>query len=198
MRNQIISRPLQLAASLFLGSCSLTDSPSELLNVLSVKFSEGTPAVDGQTVAYSGSVFDTPSLDKFRFKMVFHVKADNSMHTEKAAFGSDAVKPILNFRINSKSSAPISTPIPAFSVAGGTIGDLSFPIEIPIAVIDRATARKIVNGDAIPYFLSGTVKFDLLDGTSLKGSGASDLDLTSGEISTRPPSSVVTLLSGLL
>lgn len=187
-----------LVAALFLGGCELLDSGSGLLNVFNVKFSEGSPSVDGQNVTYSGSILETPALEKFKFKMVFHVKADNSGNQESAAFGSDQVKPILNFRINSKSGAPIVTPIPAFSVAGGKVVDLAFPIEIPLTVIDKALARKIINGDPVPYFLSGTLKFELLEGTTLKGSGASELDLTSGEISTRPSGSVTSLLSGLL
>jgi hypothetical protein len=181
-----------------LQSCSLLDSASDLFNVFSVKFSEGSPPVDGQNIVYSGSVLETPSLDKFRFKMVFHVKADNSRNSDRAAFGSAALKPVLSFRVNSKSATPISTAIEPFSVEGGKVGDLQFPIEIPLTSIDRAVLKRIVNGEAIPYFLSGSAKFDLLEGASIKGSGESELDLASGEISTRPSHSVTGLLSGLL
>lgn len=185
------------ALPMLLGACSLVDQANQAMNVASVKFSEGSPAVDGQTIDYTGSLL-SPSLDKFKLKMVFHVKADNSANGGKASFGSDAVRPILNLRIDSRSNTPISTPVPAFSVAGGEVATLDFPIEVPISAIDRATARKIVDGDPIPYFLSGTLKFDLLDGTTLKGTGTSDLDLASGEISTRPSASVKSVLSALL
>ena len=198
MRSKILSITALLTASLFLGSCSFLDSAEDLLNVFSVKFSEGSPAVDGQTVVYSGSAFEAPSLDKFRFKMVFHVKADNSGNSFKAGFGTPLVKPVLKFHINAKSNDPISTTIAPFSVEAGKVGDLAIPIEIPFTAIDRVLARKIVNGDPIPYFLSGSVKFDLLEGTSIKGSGKSELDLASGEISTRPPSSVTGVLIPLL
>lgn len=198
MSPKLSSLTALLTAAFILASCSLLESTKEILNVLSVKFSEGSPAVDGQTITYSGGILETPSLDKFNLKMVFHVKADNSANSHRASFGSEAVKPVLNFRINSKTGQPISIPVAPFSVEGGSIADLQFPIEIPVTSIDRATARKIVDGDPIPYFLSGSVKFDLLEGTSIRGSGSSDLDLSSGEISTRPSSSVVTLLSGLL
>ncbi len=190
--------PFSLLALICLSGCDVLDSGGGLLNVLSIKFSEGSPPVDGQNVTYSGGLLETPNLEKFRFKMVFHVKADNSANDYKAGFGSDKLKPILNFRINSKSGTPISTTLEPFSVAAGAIASLDFPIEIPVATIDKAMMRKIINGDPIPYFLSGTIKFDLLDGTTMKGSGASELDLTSGEISTRPSGSVTTLLSGLL
>jgi hypothetical protein len=177
--------------------CDKLDSAVELGNVASVKFSEGSPAVSGQNVAYSGSVL-SPSLDKFKFTMVFHVKADNSGNTGKAVFGSDALKPILGFHLNSKSSTPIQTTVPAFSVAAGAVENLDFPVEIPIALIDKATVRKIINGDPLPYFLTGTLKFDVLEGTALKGAGTSQVNLASGEIETRPSSSVTGLLTPLL
>ncbi|MDB5051436.1 MAG: hypothetical protein JWO30_4507 [Fibrobacteres bacterium] len=190
---------LALAASALgvLSGCSLTDAAGAL-NVFSVKFSEGSPAVDGQTVTYSGSVLGTPSLDKFSFKMVFHVKADNSGNDTKAAFGSANLKPILNFRIASKSNLPVSTTLEPFTVEAKSIASLDFPIEIPVSALDRAMVRKIIAGDPIPYFLSGTLKFDLFDAGKSKGAGTSELDLASGEISTRPSGSVTTLLSGLL
>jgi hypothetical protein len=59
-------------------------------------------------------------------------------------------------------------------------------------------ARKIIDGDPIPYFLSGTLSYEVLQGTTLEGAGKTEVDLTSGEISTRPSGSVTTLLSGLL
>lgn len=193
----------QLALSLLaglpfvLGGCNLADSANNALNVASVKFSEDSPAVDGQDIVVSGNAFP-PGLDNFKLKMVFHVKADNTANSGKAEFGSDAIQPVLNLRINSRTSSPISAPIPAFSVSPGDITTLDFPIEVPVSSIDRATLRKIANGDPIPYFLSGTLKFDLLDGTTLKGTGSSSLDLASGEISTRPSSAVQKALSALL
>jgi hypothetical protein len=178
-------------------ACNPLDAASEALNVASVKFSEGSPAVDGQDIAYTGSRL-SPSLDKFKFKMVFHVKADNSGNRGKAAFGSDAIHPIVELHINSRSALPVQTPIPSFEIAGGAVETLDFPIEIPLTALDKATARKIANGDPVPYFLTGSLKFDVLDGSTLKGTGVSHLDLASGEIETRPSGSVKELLSGFL
>jgi hypothetical protein len=197
MRKHQFALSLFAGLSMLLGGCSLVDKANEAMNVASVKFSEGSPAVDGQNIDYTGSLL-SPSLDKFKLIMVFHVKADNSGNSGKAVFGTDAIKPILNLHINSRSSTPISTPIPAFSVEAGAVTTLDFPVEVPITAIDNATARKIVNGDPIPYFLTGSLKFDLMDGTTLKGTGSSELDLASGEISTRPSSSVKSALSALL
>lgn len=177
-------------------ACDPLDAASGAINVASVKFSEGTPAVDGQTIAYAGGL--PPSLDKFKLKMSFHVKADNSGNSGKAAFGSDDVHPIVELHINSRSALPIQTPIPSFSIAGGAVEDLVFPIEIPLTALDKATARKISGGDPIPYFLTGKLKFDILEGTTLRGASVADLDLASGEIETRPSGSVAALLAGLL
>jgi hypothetical protein len=178
-------------------ACDPLDAASGAINVASVKFSEGSPAVDGQTIAYSGSAL-SPSLDKFKFRMTFHVKADNSGNSGKAAFGSDAVHPIVELHVNSRSALPVQTPIPSFSIEGGAVENLDFQIEVPLTALDKDTARKIVHGDAIPYFLTGTLKFDVLDGTTLKGASAAHLDLASGEIETRPSGEVTGLLSGLL
>lgn len=198
MRKKILVPGVLAVFPFLFAGCSLTDSGSALLNTASVKFSEGSPPVDGQDVSYSGSLFGTPSLDKFALTLVFHVKADNSRNTGRASFGSDAVKPVLNFRIDSRQSDPIAAPIPAFSVPAGVVQDLQFPVAIPLTLIDKAVIRKIIAGDPIPYFLTGTIQFQLFEGTALKGSGESDIDLASGEISTRPSGSVVSLLSGLL
>lgn len=202
MRTQLPARPLALAVSclsiLLLSACNLKDTDTDLLNTARVDFSAGSPAVDGQNVTYSGGVLSTPSLDKFQLKMVFHVKADNSKNNGRAVFGSDALKPILNFRMVSKSSTPITTTIPSFSVAAGAVEDLEFPVEIPLVLIDKDVAGRIVDGEPIPYFLSGALQFELLEGSVPKGAGKSELDLTSGEIATRPSGTVVDLLSELL
>lgn len=188
---------LAAMALLPLAGCSPSDIGGDTLNVLSVKFSEASPAVDDPGVAYSGSVLDAPSLDKFKLKLIFHVKADNSANQGKARFGSSAVKPVVAFRVNSKTATPFTTTLEPFIIDPNTVANLDFPVEIPLAAIDKAVARKIVNGDPIPYFLSGTLKFDLLRGSG-NGSGVAELDLASGEIATRPSASVKALLVGLL
>jgi hypothetical protein len=202
MRTRLSPRPAAIAlaclSALLFPACNLKDADSGLLNAARVDFSAGSPAVDGQTVTYSGGLLTTPSLDKFQLRMVFHVKADNSRNSGKAVFGTDAVQPVLNFRILSKANAPVAAPIPSFSIAGGAVEDLEFPVAIPLALLDKSVVRRIVDGEPIPYFLSGALQFELLEGTVLKGTGKSELDLTSGEIATRPSGTVVDLLSGLL
>ena len=58
-------------------ACDPLDAASGAINIASVTFSEGSPAVDKQAIDYTGSPL-SPSLDKFKIKMTFHVKADNS------------------------------------------------------------------------------------------------------------------------
>lgn len=186
-----------LGPALFLQACDPLDAASGAVNVASVEFSEGSPAVDGQAIVFSGNAL-APSLDKFKFKMTFHVIADNSANAGKAAFGTDALRPVVGLRINTRSATAITTTVPPFSVAGGAVDTLDFPVEVPLSLIDKATLRKIADGDPIPYFLTGSLKFDLLEGTTLKGTGTSELDLASGEIETRPSGQAATLLSGLL
>jgi hypothetical protein len=197
MRLHQLALSLLAGLPILLGGCNLADSANNALNVASVKFSEGSPAVDGQDIVVSGNVFP-PGLGNFKLKMVFHVKADNSANGGKAEFGSDAIQPILKLHVNSRSSAPIEAPIPAFSVDAGAVTTLDFPIEVPVSSIDTPTLRRIVNGEPIPYFLSGSLKFNLLDGSTLKGTGTSNLDLASGEISTRPSSAVQKAISDFL
>jgi len=197
MRLHQFALSLLAGMPLWLGGCNLADSANNAINVASVKFSEDSPAVDGQDMVVSGNSLP-PGLGNFKLKMVFHVKADNTANSGKAEFGSDAIQPILKLHVNSRSSASIDAPIPAFSVPPGDIVTLDFPIEVPVSSIDKGTLRKIVNGEPIPYFLSGTLKFNLMDDTVLKGTGSSTLELASGEIATRPSSSVQKAISALL
>lgn len=68
----------------------------------------------------------------------------------------------------------------------------------PLPLLLLASCGPLEDGSPVPYFLSGTLRYQVLEGTVLQGSGKTELDLTSGEISTRPSGSVTDLLSGLL
>lgn len=196
LRRRILTTAFVLLGSAMLSSCDLFDSVSAALNVFGVSFSEDTPAVDGYKVTYSGGVI--PHLSDFALGMTFHVKADNTQNANRAAFGSDAVKPVLNFYINSKSNPPISTSVDAFSVEGGQVGHLNFPLSIPFSLISTDLAKKIVNCDSIPYYLSGTVTFNLMSGSTVAGSGTANIDLTSGKLSTCPSGSMFSALASLV
>lgn len=197
MRSRILATLLAFGSMAMLASCDLGESLKEAFAVSSVDFSSADSAYSGPTVggpslaesAYAlsfGGKTRTEVLGTYSLKLVFKVNADNSKNKQKASFGQ-TVRPVLRLRMNSKDDAsPIESTMEPFSVDAGKVGALEFPVSIPLTKIDRTTLKKILNGDDIPYFLSGTLNFDLMDGLELKGSGKSEVDLATGAIPTRP------------
>lgn len=196
MRARLLAAALGMGAIGLLASCNI----SETLNVLNVKFSSADPAYDGPTIGGPnwkqtlaqlavpvslGGPTNQEILEQYHLDLTFRVKADNSGNSQKASFGQ-TVRPVLNLRINEKTSSPISTEMAPFSVEAGKVGALEFPVQIPLTKIDKPTLKSILNGTDIPYFLSGTLNFDLMDNLQIKGSGKSEIDLSTGAIPTRP------------
>lgn len=201
MRSRILATVFALGTAGLLASCDLGQSIQEVLNVASVSFSSADPAYDGPRIAgpnwavsalalaaptYLGGKTKSQIMGEYYLDLTFKVKADNSKNTQKASFGQ-TVKPLLRLRMNDKNaSSYIESEMAPFSVNGGQVGALEFPVRIPLTQIDRTTLGKILDGDDIPYFLSGTLNFNLLEGTTIKGSGKSEIDLATGAIPTRP------------
>lgn len=203
---------------LALTSCQL----SETLNVFKLKFSSNGydgPSITGPSLTRVAVLMAPKTdfslgglsiggyglsarqvLDSFNIGITFKVNADNSGNSEKAAFGTDLVKPTLQFRMMSKSAAPIDVQFQPFSVDGGQVGALTFPVKIPLsAVTDDAIIKKVLAGDAIPYFLTGGLTFHLmgLDGKA----GAADqvsVDLLTDSVPTRPSDSDLKLSKELV
>lgn len=190
---RLLSLLTVLVFPLVLGSC---DSLTQALNVVNVKFTPADPVYTGPDITYNPpSILSVPQLSYFDLVMTFHVKADNTQNSQPAAFGSAAVPISLNFYVQSKNTTPIQVPIPSFSVAGGADTTFDFPVSIPLSDIANQTVlQEIVAGDSIPYFLTGTIGFNIAG----VGSGSSTIDLATGGIPTRPSGNVVTLLSGLI
>ncbi len=201
MRSRILATVFALGATGMLASCDLGESIQEVLNVASVSFSSANPAYDGPRIggpnwAVSALALATPTylggktksqiMGEYYLDLTFRVEADNSKNTQKASFGQ-TVTPVLRLRMNDKNAASyIESEMAPFSVEGGKKGALEFPVKIPLTQIDKTTLGKIIEGDSIPYFLSGTLNFNLLEGTTIKGSGKSEIDLATGAIPTRP------------
>ncbi len=197
MRSRILATVFALGATGMLASCDLGQSIQEVLNVASVSFSSADPAYDGPRIggpnwAVSalalalGGKTKSQIMGEYYLDLTFKVKADNSKNTQKASFGQ-TVRPLLRLRMNDKNAASyIESEMAPFSVDGGQVGALEFPVKIPLTQIDKTTLGKILDGDDIPYFLSGTLNFNLLEGTTIKGSGKSEIDLATGAIPTRP------------
>lgn len=211
MRSRILSVALAIGSVGLFSSCDLGQTINEFFTVFSVSFSSagtdgptiGGPswvvaAVQWATPNYLGGLSATEVLDQYHLDMTFHVKADNSKNSQKAAFGQ-TVQPVLNLYLNSTSTKPISTTMKPFSVDGGKVGSLDFPVQIPLTKIDRTILGQIFNGDAIPYILKGTLNFDLLEGLSIKGSGSSEVELATGAIPTRATGDLdFTAMKGLI
>lgn len=197
MRSRILATVFALGATGILASCDLGESIQEVLNVASVSFSSADPAYDGPRIGgpnwatsffnYTvGGMTGKQVLGEYYLDLTFKVKADNSKNSQKASFGQ-TVRPVLKLRMNSKDDAnPVESTMEPFSVEAGKVGALEFPVRIPLSEIDDITLGKILDGDDIPYFLSGTLNFNLLEGTTIKGSGKSEIDLATGAIPTRP------------
>jgi hypothetical protein len=193
-----------LALPLMLGACSITDSLSQQLNIINVSFSAANPAssgpaLGGPTVAsalvqlltpvYLGGPTNQQILAEYYLTDTFFVQGDNTGNTDTARFGTQAIKPILLFRIDSPTATPDSVTIPPFVVPGGQIANLKFAVQVPLTSINASILHEIIAGTPIPFYLSGTVKFDLVTPLgSVEGSSQSELQLASGNIPTRPGS----------
>ncbi len=196
MRSRILATVFALGATGILASCDLGESIQEVFNVASVSFSSADPAYDGPRIGgpswstsflnYTlGGMTKNQVLGQYYLDLTFKVNADNSKNTQKASFGQ-TVRPLLRLRMNDKNATSyVESEMAPFSVEGGQVGALEFPVRIPLTQIDRTTLGKILDGDDIPYFLSGTLNFNLLEGTTIKGSGKSEIDLATGAIPTR-------------
>ncbi|HQF53954.1 MAG TPA: hypothetical protein PK208_02420 [Fibrobacteria bacterium] len=202
MRSRILATVFALGATGILASCDLGESIQEVFNVASVSFSSADPAYDGPRIggpswgvtgaailAQKMGLPDGKTTDQimgeYYLDLTFKVNADNSKNTQKASFGQ-TVRPLLRLRMNDKNATSyVESEMAPFSVEGGQVGALEFPVRIPLTQIDRTTLGKILDGDDIPYFLSGTLNFNLLEGTTIKGSGKSEIDLATGAIPTR-------------
>jgi hypothetical protein len=200
-------RRLGAAASAFLlasllGSCNLLDAASQYANIVNVKFSEEDPAssgpsIGGPDVSTAIVQFATPSylggktaseiMGEYYLTDTFYVRGDNTGNSDTARFGSETVKPVLLFRIDDPNSlTPVSATIDPFVVPGGQKADLKFPVKIPLTSIPSSVLHEIAYGDSIAYYLSGTVKFDLVTPAgTISGTSQSELSLASGKIPTR-------------
>lgn len=201
-------KPLLLAtlAATALVACDMS-GVTDVLNVFKLKFASAGfdgPTINGPTLLEVADMLlpktniggislggqglsKTEVLGKYNLSMNFKVNADNSGNAERAQFGSSALKPVLLFRLNSETAQPCSVSVEPFSVSGGKVDSLKFPITIPLTAITSDIATKVLAGDSIPYFLSGIVKFNLMTPAGeIKSSDNAELHIVSDKVSTRP------------
>jgi len=189
-----------VAAPLFLGSCSLLDSLSETANIFSVKFSSGVPAYIGPTI--SGPSITQAGIDylihdanyvlgEYSLVITFRVVGDNRGNKGTASFGQH-VQPQLNLYVDTKANRPFKANIAPFSIDSGAVDTLQFPISVPLTTVrdmGPGVIDKILNGQSIPYYLTGQLNFQIVQGLTLMGDGSTEVDLATGSIPTRPSGS---------
>ena len=203
MRARILAVALGMGALGLMASCDLGQSLNDTLSVFSVKFSAGDtpfvgPTLVGPSVGQSLVDFATPNalggkskdqiIATYSLKLLFNVKADNTKNSNRAAFGSSAIKPILLFRVQTESADPIRDTIQPFEVEAGRDTTYPFEILVPATTLNNAgLLGAVFRGDSIPYFLSGALDFKMLDSFRKSvGNGTSEFKLTTGNVPTRP------------
>ena len=202
MRHRIRLLATLAAFPLLFGGCILDDW-DQTANLFKVSFHSADPAFTGPTISgpspvelalklalptYAGGITKEQALGQYSLVVTFHVVGDNRGNSGRASFAKD-LQPQLNFYINSKSNAPLTATIDSFSIDSGEVKTLDFPVSIPLTSIDQTILKQIVNGDDIPYYLTGSLNFHLMQGLTLKGDGFAEVDLATGAIPTRPSGS---------
>jgi len=172
------------------GCSDIADSLSAAFAVSKVDFSSASPnAVTSPrlTTSWSPTCLCTPGWKDVNLEITFNVRADNSKNTSRAAFGSDAIKPSLNFYVGDTVSNPISVTVKPFSIPGGTDTTIQFPITIPLSTVYSNSpniVKQIANSTPIPYRLSASLAFVLETGAGTITGPTCDLNLVTGGIPT--------------
>jgi hypothetical protein len=194
---RVLSLLSLLVFPLVLGSCDSLNSAQQQLNIVDVNFQSATPgssgpALGGPSVAQAildytlGGESSTQVLGEYHLTDTFYVQGDNTGNQDTARFGTQAIQPVLLFRINDPNATPDSVTIPPFVVPGGQVANLKFAVQVPLTSINSSVIHKIIAGTSIPFYLSGTVKFDLVTPLgSVEGTSQTELQLASGSIPTR-------------
>jgi len=199
-----------LVFPLVLSSCDALNSAQQQLNIVNVKFSSATPASSGPALGgpdvataiaqYAlpvsfGGLTASQILAEYYLTDTFYVQGDNTGNKDTARFGTQAIQPVLLFRINDPNATPDSVTIAPFVVPGGQIANLKFAVQVPLTSVNSSIIHKVIAGTPIPFYLSGTVKFDLVTPLgSVEGTSQTEIQLASGNIPTRPGSTDITSL----
>jgi hypothetical protein len=197
-----------LAGFVFMG-CSLTDSLEQTANIAKVKFSGVGWSAQVKSESVMTMAFDMGAhgsryvLDHDVFlRMSYKVRADNSGNAGKAAFGSEAVKPVLNLYIQDVAKNPIQVTVEPFEIDSGAVDTVAFDFDIPFGTIYNNSPdliSTILKGADIPYRLTASLKFQVTaPGGVVLGASTSELELVNSGIPTRPSDGVVTAILGYL
>lgn len=183
---------------ILLSGCFLTDAVEEAFNVFKVKFNDAgwsDPSVKSPSAAdmlYAVNLGKGLSLSDFSVHVAYQVQGDNSGNSGTAAFGSRYAKPVLHFYLGDTAKATgvaFNETIEPFEIKGGGIDTIEFATDIPFSWFKENApdiARKIVNGQDLPYRLTASLEFTVPTPAGDLRSGTSELDIGKGGIATRP------------
>lgn len=139
-------------------------------------------------IAQTINSFVDRNKSKFGVNLAYGLGADNTGNSDKAALPGTAALDL--FMLN-KSNTPLSALLDPFVVEGGkkdTI-DCNFPITLD-KIPESSVVDSVIKGKDIPYFLQGTVGYDLKSPTgNVLSSHKSTMDIATKKISTRPSGS---------
>ncbi|MCB9496182.1 MAG: hypothetical protein H6686_04755 [Fibrobacteria bacterium] len=154
------------------------------LNAISELVKRGISTTPSGLLAH----FKDPNL--YGMNLAFGLGADNSGNNDKASFPAAAG---LNLFVQERSNAnKITTGLQPFSVAGGKVDTIPVSIPVTLAALPSSTFQSMLKGDAIPYWVSGSLGFELKSPTGeVLSTHNTEMDLATENIETRPDDQTV-------
>lgn len=137
----------------------------------------------GITQTISGFVQNHKS--EFGVDLAYGLGADNTGNSDKASLPGTAA---LNLFLQSKQNTPLEAALDPFEVAGGSKDTIKCNFPVRLSNIPEASVyNSILKGDDIPYFLQGTVGYELRSPTGdVLNRQKATMDIATKSISTRP------------
>lgn len=125
-------------------------------------------------------------LDKSKWgvNLAYGLGADNTGNSDKASLPGKAA---LDLFVQSRSNSPMTAALDPFTVAGGTKDTINCNFPVTLDKLPQQSFDAMLKGDSIPYFLKGTVGYDLKSpsGEVLKSQSTS-MDIATRKLATRP------------
>lgn len=121
---------------------------------------------------------------KWGVNLAYGLGADNTGNSDPASMPGRAA---LDLFVQSKSNTPMTANLDPFTVAGGAKDTINCNFPITLDKLPEESFDAMLKGDSIPYFLKGTVGYDLKSPTGdvLKSQNAS-MDIATKKLATRP------------
>lgn len=148
-------------------------------------------ALSGNTSGVMSAIMSKyTKKSEYGMNLKFGLGADNSGNSDSAAFPAKAG---LSLFVQEKLEAnKTTTELKPFGVSAGAVDTIPVEIPVPLSVLPDASFKSMLRGDAIPYFLTGRLGFDLKAPTGdVISSHETDMDIATSAIETRPSDETV-------